>query len=67
MLSLFIFAVMVYVELEMNCIKLGIYGALSELLHANDVVVMSGTIKGLWNKFSKRKEALYMKCLKVEI
>ena len=31
-------------------------GALSELLYADELVLMSETIKALWNKFLKWKE-----------
>ena len=40
-------------------------GALSELLHADDLVLMSETIEGLWVKFLKGKEAFESKGLKV--
>ena len=40
-------------------------GALSELLHADDLVVMSETIEGLRNKFIKWKEAYESKGFKV--
>ena len=33
-------------------------GALSELLSADDLVLMSETIEGQWNKFLKWKQAL---------
>ena len=42
-------------------------GALSELLHADDLVLMCETIEGLLNKFLKCKEALESKGLKVNI
>ena len=37
-------------------------GALSELLYADDLVLMSETIQGLRNKFIKWKEAYESKC-----
>ena len=40
-------------------------GVLSELLHADDLVLMSETIKGLRNEFLKWKEAFESKGLKV--
>ena len=40
-------------------------GALSELLYAGDVVLMSETIEGLWNKFMKWKEVFRSKGWKV--
>ena len=53
MLSSFIFVVVVdvvaYIARE---------GALSELLYADDLVMMSETIEGLRDKFLKWKEAL---------
>ena len=42
-------------------------GALSELLYADDLVLMSGTIEGLRNKFMKWKEAFESKGLKVNL
>ena len=38
-------------------------GMLSELLYANDLVLMSETIEGLRNKFFERKEAFESKDL----
>ena len=38
---------------------------LSELLYADDLVLMSETIEGLWNKFLEWKESLVSKGLKV--
>ena len=49
--SPFLFAVVVDVETEF-----AIEGALSELLYADDLVMMSETMEGLGNKFLKRKE-----------
>ena len=43
-----------------------IEGALSELLYADDLVLMSETIKGLWNKFLKWMEAFQSNGLKAE-
>ena len=40
---------------------------LNELLYADDIVLMSETIKGLRNKFIKWKEAFENKCLKVNL
>ena len=42
-------------------------GSLSELLYADDVVLMSETIKGLGDKFVKWKEAFESKGLKVSL
>ena len=42
-------------------------GALSELLYADDLDVMSETIKGLRNKFLKWNEAIKSKGLKVNL
>ena len=42
-------------------------GALSELLYADDLVLMSETIDGLRNKLIKWKEALESKGLKVNV
>ena len=39
--------------------------ALSELLYADDIVLMSETIEGLRDKFLKWKEAFESKCLNV--
>ena len=38
---------------------------LNELLYADDLIMMSETIKGLRNKFLKWKEVFESKCLKV--
>ena len=57
-LSPFLFAVMVDVARE---------GALSELLYADDLVLMNETIKGLNNKFLYCKEAFESKGLKVNL
>ena len=50
-LSPFIFAVVVDVVTEFDR-----EGAISELLFADDLVLMSETIDGLGNKFLKQKE-----------
>ena len=42
-------------------------GALSELLHADDLVLMSETIEGLWNKFLGWKEPFESKGLKINL
>ena len=42
-------------------------GALSELLYADDLVLMSETIERLRGKFSKWKEAFESKALKVNL
>ena len=42
-------------------------GALSELLYADDIVMMSETIEGLRDKFLKWKEAFESKSLKVNL
>ena len=39
----------------------------SELLYANDLVLMSETIKGLWHKFLKFKDVFESKGLKVNL
>ena len=61
-LSPFLFAMVVDVVIEFvrEC-------ALSELLYADDLVLMSETIEGLWNKFLKWKEAFERKGLKVSL
>ena len=41
--------------------------SLSELLYADDIVLMNETIKGLGNKFIKWKEAFEWKGLKVNL
>ena len=58
-LSPFLFAVVIYVVTEFAR-KV----ALSELLFADDLVLMCETIKGLWSKFLKWKEAFESKGLK---
>ena len=40
---------------------------LSELLYANDIVLVSETIDGLWSKFLEWKEAFESKGLKVNL
>ena len=62
MLSPFLFAVVVDVVTEFAR-----EGALSELLYADDLVLMSETFVGLRNKFLKWKEDFYGKGLKVSI
>ena len=62
MLSPFLFAVVVDVVTEFARA-----GALSELLYAYDLVLMSETIMGLMNKFLKCKEACGSKGLKDNI
>ena len=42
-------------------------GALSELLYADDLIVMSETIEGLKNKFLKWKESFEGMCLGVSL
>ena len=42
-------------------------GALSELLYADDLALMSETIDGLRNKFLRWKDAFESKCMKVNI
>ena len=61
-LSPFLFAVVVVVVTESarECV-------LSELLYADDLVLMSETIEGLWNKFLKWKEAFESTGLKVNL
>ena len=59
-LSTFPFAVVVDVVTEFAR-----ESAQSDLLYDVDLVLMSETIKGLWNKFKKWKEALEGKRLKV--
>ena len=41
-------------------------GALSELLYADDIVLMSETIEGLWNMFQKWKESIGSMGVKVD-
>ena len=60
-LSLFLFAVVVVGT------EFAREGALSELLYADDLVLMSETIKGLRNKFFDWKEVFESKILKVNI
>ena len=40
---------------------------LSEVLYADDLVLMSETIKGLRNKFVKLKKTFESKCMKVNL
>ena len=61
-LSLFLFAEVVDVVTEFP-----IEGALSELLYADDLILMCGTIDGNRNKFIKWKEAFESKGLKVNL
>ena len=61
-LSLLLLAAVIYVVREFAR-----DGALSELLYADDLVLMSETIEGLWNKFIKWKEAFESKCFKVNL
>ena len=61
-LSPFLFAEVVDVVTEFSR-----EGALSELLYADDLVLMSETIEGLRNKFLKWKEAFDSKCLNVNL
>ena len=56
MLSPFLYALVVDVVTEFHR-----EGALSESLHADDLVLMSETIKGLRNMFLKWKEAIESK------
>ena len=60
-LSPFLFAVVVDVT------EFAREGALSELLYADDLVLMSETIEGLRNKFQKWKEAFESKGLKLTL
>ena len=62
LLSPFIFTVVVDVVTE-----LAREGVLSELLYADDLVLMSETIEGLWNKFLEWKEAFESKGLNVNL
>ena len=62
MLSPFIFAVVVDVGTE-----LAIWGALSELLYADDLVQMSEIIQRLREKSLKWKEAFESKVLKINL
>ena len=62
LLSPFLFAVVVDVVTEF-----AIEGVLSELLYADDLVLMSETIEGLRNKFFKWNEAFESKGLKVNL
>ena len=61
-LSPFLFAVMVDVVTEFAR-----EGALSEFLYAYDLVLISETFKGLWNKILKWKVAFEIKGLKVNL
>ena len=61
-LTALVFAVVVDVVTE-----LAREGALSELLHADALVLMSETTEGLRSKFLKWKEAFESKCLKVNL
>ena len=61
-LSPFLFALVVDVVTEFAR-----EGVFSELLYADDLVLMSETIEGLRNKFIKWKEAFESKCLKVSL
>ena len=61
-LSLFVFALVVDIVTEFAG-----EGALSELLYADDLVLMSETIAGLRNKFLKWKEAFESNVLKVNL
>ena len=58
--SPFVFAVVVDVVTEFTRV-------LSELLYADDLVLMSETIEGLRNKFLKWKEAFESKGMKVNL
>ena len=49
------------------CCTLSLLGVLSELLYADDLVLMSEIIDGLRNKFLKWKEAFVSKSLKVNL
>ena len=62
MLSPFLFTVVIDVVTE-----LAREGALSGLLYANDLVLMSETIEGLRNKFLTWKEAFESEGLKVNL
>ena len=42
-------------------------GSLSEFLYANDIVLLSETLEGLWDNFIKWKEAFEIKGLKVNL
>ena len=59
MLLSFLFAEVVNVEAELVMV-----GVLSELLFADDLVLIMETIEGLWNKFIMVFES---KCLKVNL
>ena len=61
-LSPFLFALVVDVVTEVDRV-----GVLSELLHADDLVLMSETIGGLRNKFIKWKKTFESKSLKVNL
>ena len=61
-LSPFLFAVVVDVVPDFTR-----EGDLSELLYADDLVMMSETIVGLWDMFSKWKEVFECKALKVNL
>ena len=61
-LSPFLYAVMVDVVTEFAR-----EGVLSVLLYADDLVLMSETIEGLWNKLLKWKETIESKGLEVKL
>ena len=61
-LSPFLFAVVVDVVAEFSR-----WSAISELLYADDLILMNETIEGIWNKFLKWKESFESKVLKVNI
>ena len=61
-LSPFLFAVVVDIVTEFAR-----EGALSELLYADDLVLVCATIEGLRNKFTKWKEAFESNGLKVKV
>ena len=58
-LSPFLFTLVVDVS------EFAIEGALSELLYADYIVLMSATIEGLWDKFMKWKDAFGSKGLRI--
>ena len=61
-LSPFLFAVVVDVVTKFDR-----RGTLNELLYADNLVMMSETIEGLRNTFTKWKETFESKCLKVNL
>ena len=62
MLSPYHFTVVLDAVSELTC-----EGVVSELLYADDLVLMSESVEGCWNKFMKWKEAFGSKGMKVNL